>query len=251
MMRFNFDNMARPGFPGASGRKMFPWLGAAVLVLGMAAGARAQFPPPRPGQNGPEPGRYGRESMLPAPSPMGGVFSFVEPLSGVNSHVVKGAPFSAQVVRSSTQKLADGNMIERKSTGTIARDVAGRTRREMTLEMFPGDDALADQLEQLDRRLERTIGGSWFAIRDGDGVAARAWPLGRDGVGQVEDVATSPTRRGQGLARAVVSAAARASHAAGNDLTFVIADDGDTTPQLYGKTGFEPLGFKWRFVKRL
>jgi ribosomal protein S18 acetylase RimI-like enzyme len=67
----------------------------------------------------------------------------------------------------------------------------------------------------------------------------------------VEDVATSPTRRGRGLARAVVSAAARASHAAGHDLTFVIADDGGTTPELYRKTGFEPVGFKWRFVKRL
>jgi len=134
MKRSSFDGTVRPGSPGASGRKILPWLGATVLVLGMAAGARAQFPPPRPGQNGPEPGRYGRESMLPAPSPMGGVFSFVEPLSGVNSHVVKGAPFSAQVVRETVQHLADGNVIDHKSTGTFARDDQGRTRREMTLQ---------------------------------------------------------------------------------------------------------------------
>jgi predicted GNAT family acetyltransferase len=125
------------------------------------------------------------------------------------------------------------------------------SRREMTLEMFPGDEALADQLEGLDRRLERTIGGSWFAIRDGEDVASRAWLLGRDGVGQVEDVATSRSHRGKGLARAVVSAAARASSAEGNDLTFVIANDGETTPELYRKTGFEPMGHRWRFVKRL
>jgi predicted GNAT family acetyltransferase len=125
------------------------------------------------------------------------------------------------------------------------------SRRQMTLEAFPGDEALADQLEELDRRLERTTGGRWFGIRDDGEVVSRAWFLERDGVGQVEDVATSPAHRGRGHARAVVSAAARASRAAGNDLTFVIADDGQTTPELYRKTGFEPIGSKRRFVKKL
>jgi ribosomal protein S18 acetylase RimI-like enzyme len=125
------------------------------------------------------------------------------------------------------------------------------SRRRITLEAFPGNAALADQLEELDRRLERTIGGRWFAIRERGEVASCAWLLGSNGVGQVENVATLPAHRGKGLARAVVSAAARASHASGNELTFVIADAGETTPELYRKTRFEPLGFKWRYVKRL
>jgi ribosomal protein S18 acetylase RimI-like enzyme len=125
------------------------------------------------------------------------------------------------------------------------------SRRELTLETFQGDEALADQLGELDRRLERTIGGRWFAVREGGEAVSRAWLLAAGGVGQVEDVATSASHRGRGLARAVVSAAARASHRRGDDLTFVIADDGETTPELYRKTGFEPIGFKWRFVKRL
>jgi ribosomal protein S18 acetylase RimI-like enzyme len=125
------------------------------------------------------------------------------------------------------------------------------SRRELTLELFRGDEALADQLGELDRRLEATVGGRWFAIREGGEVVSRAWLLWRDGVGQVEDVATAAAHRGRGLARAVVSAAARASHELGSELTFVIANDGETTPQLYRKTGFEPIGFKWRFVKRL
>lgn len=125
------------------------------------------------------------------------------------------------------------------------------SRRRITLETFPGDEALAAQLEERDRHLERTIGGMWLAIRDGAEVVSRAWLLGSEGIGQVEDVATLPERRGEGLARAVVSAAARTSKARGDRLTFVIADAGETTPELYVKAGFEPLGFKWRYVKRL
>jgi ribosomal protein S18 acetylase RimI-like enzyme len=134
--------------------------------------------------------------------------------------------------------------------GASFADVAA-SRRELTLEIFRGDEALADQLGGLDRRLGATIGGRWFVVREDGKVVARAWLLGRDGVGQVEDVATSTSQRGRGLARAVVSAAARASREAGNELSFVVADDGETTPDLYRKTGFEPIGFKWRFVKRL
>ena len=129
-------------------------------------------------------------------------------------------------------------------------DVAA-SRRRITLEFFPGDEALADQLGVLDRRLEATIGGRWFAVREGGEPAARAWLLGSDAVGQVEDVATAPDRRRTGLARAVVSAAARASLEAGNELTFVVVNDGHTTPELYRKTGFEPVGSMRRFVKRL
>jgi ribosomal protein S18 acetylase RimI-like enzyme len=133
----------------------------------------------------------------------------------------------------------------------VSFDDVAPSRRELTLETFGGDEALADQLHELDRRLESTVGGRWFAIRESGEIVSRAWLLQADGIGQVEDVATSRPHRGKGLARAVVRAAARASSAAGNDLTFVIADDGATTPELYRKAGFEPMGYRWRFVKRL
>ena len=48
-----------------------------------------------------------------------------------------------------------------------------------------------------------------------------------------------------------MSAAALASLEAGNELTFVIANDSETTPELYRKTGFEPIGHKWRFTRKL
>ena len=45
--------------------------------------------------------------------------------------VVKGAPYSAQVVTETHQALADGNMITRKKQGAIYRDGEGRTRQEL------------------------------------------------------------------------------------------------------------------------
>jgi len=44
--------------------------------------------------------------------------------------IVKGAPYSAEVVTESVQVLPDGNRIVRKSTGRVYRDSQGRTRRE-------------------------------------------------------------------------------------------------------------------------
>ena len=91
--------------------------------------------------------------------------------------------------------------------------------------------------------------GSWFAraawSSPGPGFEAGV------GVGQVEDVATAIAARGRGLARSVVSAAARLSVAAGDELTFVVADADDTTPRLYEKLGFEPMGVTHRFVKNV
>jgi hypothetical protein len=43
---------------------------------------------------------------------------------------MKGAPYSAETVVESTQTLADGNRINRKTTGQVYRDSEGRTRRE-------------------------------------------------------------------------------------------------------------------------
>jgi len=48
--------------------------------------------------------------------------------------VVKGAPYSAEIVTESNQALADGNVISRKTRATIYRDGQGRVRQEM-----PGD----------------------------------------------------------------------------------------------------------------
>jgi hypothetical protein len=82
----------------------------------------------------------------PGPSPEGNVVFFHDsggPADGVVAYGglvgsfdgknVTGAPFSAQVTTEHVQTLADGNTIDNKTSGTIARDSSGRTRREMSL----------------------------------------------------------------------------------------------------------------------
>ncbi len=48
------------------------------------------------------------------------------------SKVVKGAPYGAEVVTEANQQLADGNVISRKTRGSVYRDGEGRTRQETT-----------------------------------------------------------------------------------------------------------------------
>lgn len=52
---------------------------------------------------------------------------------GMHGKVVTGAPFSAVAVSETTQTLADGNHISRKTETSIYRDSQGRMRKEVTL----------------------------------------------------------------------------------------------------------------------
>jgi hypothetical protein len=47
-----------------------------------------------------------------------------------------------------------------------------------------------------------------------------------------------------------VSAATLAALESGAELVFVVADAGETTPELYLKLGFEPLGLTTRFIRK-
>ena len=55
--------------------------------------------------------------------------------------------------------------------------------------------------------------------------------------------------RGRGLARALVLRAAAESRAAGNDLTFLVADADDWPRRLYERLGLETVGRYSRFLK--
>jgi hypothetical protein len=73
----------------------------------------------------------------PAPPPLPPTLDFkvgmlaVEPFE--MGDAVENTPYSADIVNEFAQELPDGNRIERRTTGTVARDSHGRVRREHQL----------------------------------------------------------------------------------------------------------------------
>lgn len=62
-------------------------------------------------------------------------FRFFSQEMSFDSRLVKGAPFSADIVSETSQVLQDGNRIVQRSEGRIYRDSEGRTRSERTYQM--------------------------------------------------------------------------------------------------------------------
>jgi hypothetical protein len=94
---------------------------------GSALAQNARIAPPPPA------GDMMFEAMGPGPGGPPDAMEFVEFEEGVAGKTVSGAPFTASFSKQTTQTLADGNTIQRSTTGSLARDSQGRTRRDMTL----------------------------------------------------------------------------------------------------------------------
>jgi ribosomal protein S18 acetylase RimI-like enzyme len=88
-----------------------------------------------------------------------------------------------------------------------------------------------------------------FAAEVDGKLVAHTELYSEDGVGQVENVYTLADYRGRGLARSLVLRGVEESHAAGNDLTFLVADADDWPQRLYEKLGFETVGRYARFLR--
>ena len=147
--------------------KMFAMAGVAMILLLAGAGVRAQDaasappPPPPPGHgygHGP-----GRDEIR--------LLGFE---AGLGDKVVTGAPFSASFTTESMETLADGNQIKHTSTGTIARDSQGRTRRDMTLPAF-GATAVAGQTAPHVTFVNDPVAGTRY-ILEADTKTARQMP---------------------------------------------------------------------------
>jgi hypothetical protein len=107
-------------------------LGCAFVLYAGIAGAQQAPPPPPP--HGVMMTQAGPEGDFPPPFD-----ERIELLGFGGMHagkVVTGAPFSAVAVSETTQTLADGNHISRKTQSNVFRDSQGRIRREITLVGF-------------------------------------------------------------------------------------------------------------------
>jgi len=111
---------------------MFRHFMIGFIAVAVACVTFAQEPSPKafffqrfgPGPDGPPPG--------------GDNVSFVSAEMAFESKPVSGAPYTAQAVTETTQTLSDGNRISQTTQGLVARDSAGRTRREQTMPPLPG-----------------------------------------------------------------------------------------------------------------
>lgn len=108
-------------------------------------------------------------------------------------------------------------------------------------------DALP-QLVEYARREGRARGDRNFGVvGQGSGLVAMT-KLRSDGTtAQVEDVYTAPEQRGRGHARALVTHAVAQARDGAHEVIFIVADDNDWPKQLYGRIGFEPIGWTWSF----
>jgi hypothetical protein len=83
----------------------------------------------------------------------------------VEAELMRGAPYSADVISESTQVLSDGNRIVHRSTSRVYRDSEGRTRREEDRATGSAAISISDPV----------AGSSW--ILDADTRSARPMPL--------------------------------------------------------------------------
>jgi len=110
------------------------------------------------------------------------------------------------------------------------------------------EEEVIRQLADGKRVLSSAIDVRFFGARaDGEiGAYCELYSLG--GTAQVENVLTLERHRNRGLARALVLRALAASRAAGNDLTFLLANRDDWPRELYQKLGFDEVGLIYDFV---
>ncbi len=127
--------------------------------------------------------------------------------------------------------------------------VAG-LRTAILEEAQPVHDEAIRQVLAWELHLAEVLGTRWLAaFADGQPVAC-ARVLSRDGVGQVDDVATLPEMRGRGLASSVVLDGVARLRAEGAGLVVIVAEADDGPRELYAKLGFDPVACISRFHRR-
>ncbi|MER6945168.1 GNAT family N-acetyltransferase [Nonomuraea sp. NPDC000554] len=124
--------------------------------------------------------------------------------------------------------------------------------REEWRESLPS--ASDEVVEQLATRVEARLRGAdqvgFRGVRAADGeLASRADLYLQGGVAQIETVHTSSRHRGQGHARALMTALLAEAGAAGSELIFLVADDADWPKEFYARLGFEPIGRTHAFLR--
>jgi ribosomal protein S18 acetylase RimI-like enzyme len=125
-----------------------------------------------------------------------------------------------------------------------------REARERSLDDGRRDAEARRQIVEFTELLAAATPTRHFAARaDRDEIGSFCSLFQRDGIGEIDEVTTLDQYRRRGLATAVVCAAAGASLADGDDLTFLVADEGDWPKDWYARLGFEPIGRRYELLR--
>jgi GNAT superfamily N-acetyltransferase len=152
--------------------------------------------------------------------------------------------FVFMVLRDEPERPVDTSMVLE-----VEPEALHELRRAILLEWQPDmAEDMAAQIIASDSLLTDAGNARFFAVLE-EGRVVSSGQLYSDGrTAQVEDVATLPTHRERGLARAVVWYAVEEAKASGHDFVFLVADAADWPKEFYGRLGFEAVGSRSAFL---
>ena len=107
---------------------------------------------------------------------------------------------------------------------------------------YDSDPEVSRQLVDLGRRLGAAMEVRHLAAHIDSEIASYASLYLDEGIAQIEDVATLPAYRSQGLSRAVVLHGVAEARRSGAEIVFLVADESDWPKKLYGRLGFDAIG---------
>jgi len=149
------------------------------------------------------------------------------------------------VARREPDRPIDTSLVEEVGADDLEPAWEAGTRTER----YGGDPEVVRQLVANKRVIMDAVDTRFFAVRVGGEIASYCDLYSDSGTGQIEAVMTLEPYRNRGLARSTVTRAFEESRAAGNDLTFLMADRDDWPVRLYGKLGFDEIGRVYEFVR--
>jgi GNAT superfamily N-acetyltransferase len=154
-------------------------------------------------------------------------------------------PLALMAYRGAPERAADTSAVEE-----VTRESLLPLREEIArAQPWATDEAGVQEVVAATAVLAAAGNTRFFAV-EADGRPVSTGELHSDGrVAEVDDVATLEPYRGRGYASAVVLRAVEEALAAGNELVYLVADDGDWPKQLYGRLGFEPIGRTWNLLR--
>jgi GNAT superfamily N-acetyltransferase len=149
------------------------------------------------------------------------------------------------VARREPDRVTDTSQVEEVAAEELEGVWAEGTRAEPEI----NEEEVVRQLVVNKFVLLNAIETRFFAARADGEIGSYCDLYSYRRTGQIEAVMTLERYRNRGLARATVTRALAESRAAGNDLTFLMADRDDWPKTLYERLGFDTVGSVYEFIK--